>query len=46
MGDRKRILVIDDNRALASATERILQKQDWCLRAVDPASTLHLASGT
>ena len=29
MGDRKRILVIDDNRALASATERILQKQDF-----------------
>jgi DNA-binding response OmpR family regulator len=29
MGDRKRILVIDDNRALASAAERILQKQDF-----------------
>ena len=29
MWDRKRILVIDDNQALASATERLLVKQDY-----------------
>ena len=29
MGDRKRILVVDDSRMLATAVERILQKQDY-----------------
>ena len=29
MRDRKRILVIDTHQALASATERLLQKQDY-----------------
>ena len=29
MGNQKRILVIDDNRALVSATERILQNQGF-----------------
>ncbi|HEY97702.1 MAG TPA: response regulator [Dehalococcoidia bacterium] len=29
MASRKRILVIDDSRVLASATERILQDQDY-----------------
>lgn len=29
MGDRKRILVIDDSRALASTTEKLLKKQDY-----------------
>lgn len=38
MRNRKRILVIDDSRALASATERILRTQDFeVIKALDEA---------
>ena len=44
MGDRKRILVIDDNLALTSATERILQKQDFeVITALNGAMGFHKA---